>query len=216
MKSTFLFAALLSASIGLAQSFEGTISFKMYTKTDTTLNMYSVKGDAVKLDQYGKKSGKVEGSMVFDLKAKSVKLVNPARKVWSTQKNEVPATITGSPKVEVTKNTKTLQGLKCTEYIVTNEAENTKISYWIYKPDAKGSKFEFFSPVVNVLNRKDKQSTYWRQIKDLPAGSMPMLSIETSIKDGKQVTKLETIKVEKKTVDASTLTVPADYKKYEG
>lgn len=186
----------------------------MYTKSDTTVNIYNVKGNAVKLDQLGKKSGKVEGSMIFDLSAKSVKLTNPARKVWSEQKNEVPATVKGTPKVEVTKNTKTILGLKCTEYIVTDDAENTKISYWIYKPSGKGPKFEFFTPVVNILNRKDKQSTYFKQIKDLPAGSMPLLSIESTL-DGKQVTKLETTKVDKKTVDAATLTVPADYKKFE-
>jgi hypothetical protein len=213
-KLNLLIGALSVCAIGLAQPFEGCITFKMYSKSDTTTNIYNVKGNAVKLDQLGKKSGKVEGAMVFDLAAKTVKLMNPSRKVWSDQRSEIPATVKGTPTVEKTANIKTLQGLKCTEYIVSDAAENTKISYWVYSPDKKGPKFDFFMPLVQILNRKDKASTYWKQIKDLPAGSMPLLSVETTM-DGKHVGKLETIKVEKKTLDAASVSIPADYKKYE-
>jgi hypothetical protein len=43
---------------------------------------------------------------------------------------------------------------------------------------------------------------------------MPMLSFETTL-DGAAVSKLEVIKVDKKTIDASQVSVPADYKKFE-
>ena len=76
-------------------------------------------------------------------------------------------------------------------------------------------KFDFFIPVLNLLTRKDKQSLYWKEIKNLPAGSMPMMSVETTLSDGKQVTKLQMTKVQRKALKAATLTVPADYKKFE-
>ena len=54
--------------MAVAQSYEGSIEFKMETAKDTTTNIYYVKGNTVKLDQIGRKSGKVEGSFIFDIK----------------------------------------------------------------------------------------------------------------------------------------------------
>lgn len=188
----------------------------MIQKNDTTVNVYHVKNPNIKLDQLSKKSSKVEGSFVFDLTARTVKFINPTRKIWGQQKNDVAPVIKGTIKVEKTPNTKTLLGkYKCTEYVVSDADENTKISYWVYTPDAKkGTKFDFFIPMVELWNRKDKASIYWRQIKDLPAGSMPMLSVETTM-DGKPVGRLEMQKIEPKKIDAAALAIPADYKKFE-
>jgi hypothetical protein len=69
--------------------------------------------------------------------------------------------------------------------------------------------------MVKAWNRKDKQSVYFNQIKDLPKGSMPLLSEEKSISDGKTISKLEVSKMTKGGIDASKLSIPSDYKKYE-
>ncbi|MBC7862668.1 MAG: DUF4412 domain-containing protein [Bacteroidia bacterium] len=216
MKKAALFLSALSISaLSFAQVFEGSIAFKMEKKTDTTRHTYFVKGNLVKLDEKGKKTGKEEGSFIFDLTAKTVKFLNPQRKVWGEQKNEILPAIKGTAVVEKTKNVKTLVGYKCTEYTVTCADENKKISYWIYSPDKKGKKFDFFAPMIELWKRKDPASTYWLQIKNLPAGSMPMMSIETNISDGKQTGKLEVLKVEAKVIPASEVSVPAEYKKFE-
>ncbi len=65
------------------------------------------------------------------------------------------------------------------------------------------------------MNRKDKQSIYFNQIKDLPKGSMPLLSEERTISDNKLVSKLEVSKINKSVIDASKLAIPAEYKKFE-
>ena len=49
-----------------AQPFNGTIDFKYHKGNDTLNNVYIVKDQVIKLVQYGKKSGTVEGSFVFD------------------------------------------------------------------------------------------------------------------------------------------------------
>lgn len=209
MKKIIASIALFASATAFAQ-FEGSIEFRMETKKDTTANIYYVKGNNVKLDQIGKKSGKVEGSFVFDLAGKSIKFVNPARKVWGDHKSETPPTIQGTCEVTKQKTTKMVAGKMCTEYVVKNTAENTQIVYWI-----ASEKYDFFVPLVKLWNRKDKQSIYFNQIKDLPKGAMPMLSIETSL-DGKAVmSKLEVTKIEKKAIDAATVSVPSDYKKFE-
>lgn len=210
MKKIILSIALFAFTTVAFAQFEGSIEFRMETKKDTTTNIYYVKGNNVKLDQIGKKSGKVEGSFVFDLAAKSIKFVNPARKVWGDHKSETPPTINGTCEITKVKTTKMVAGKMCTEYVVKNSAENTMITYWV-----ASEKYDFFVPLVKLWNRKDKASIYFNQIKDLPKGSMPMLSIETTLDGKTNVGKLEVIKIEKKSIDAATVTVPADYKKFE-
>lgn len=206
--SAFILAFFL-ANVTFAQ-FEGNIEFKWETKKDTTINIYRVKGNNVKLDQLGKKSGKVEGSFVFDLGSGSIKFVNPARKVWGDHKSETPPVTKGSCEVVKGKNSKTIAGKKCVDYVVKNTEENTMITFWITQ-----EKFDFFIPLVKLWNRKDKQSVYFNKIEGLPKGSMPMLSVETTM-DGKLISRLEVTKIEKRTLDMATVSVPADYKKYEG
>jgi hypothetical protein len=209
MKKLKLFIASFAFTTAAFAQFEGTLEFRMETKKDTTTNVYYVKGNNVKLDQIGRKSGKVEGSFVFDLSDKKIKFVNPARKVWGDHKSETPPAIKGACEVTKGKGSKVVCGKKCVDYIVKNTEENTTITYWI---SSEG--FGFFSPLVQLWNRKDKQSVYFNQIKDLPKGSMPMLSTETDLA-GAPVSKLEVIKVDKKAIDAAQVSVPGDYKKFE-
>jgi len=208
----FLLTATISACTILvnAQGFNGTIDFKYATVKDTTNNVYVVKDKVVKLDQYGKKSGNIEGSFIFNLGESSIKFVNPKRKVWGDHKSETPPIIKG--KCEVIKGTgsKTVQGIKCTDYTVKNVEENTAITYWIAT-----DKFDFFIPVLKLWNRKDKQSVYFAQITGLPPGAMPLISEEKHINDGKGVTRLEVVKITKKTPDEVSVQVPADYTKFD-
>ncbi len=209
-KIKLLAAGLTLSVMAVAQSYEGSIEFKMETTKDTTTNIYYVKGNDVKLDQIGRKSGKVEGSFVFNLATNEIRFVNPVRKVWGEHKSETAPMIKGTCVSSKGTNTKMVQGQKCTEYIVKNTDENTQITYWI----APG-KYDFFMPLVKAWNRKDKQSIYFNQIKDLPKGSMPLLSEEKQISDGKLISKLEVSKMSKGGVDPSKLAIPADYKKFE-
>src|SRR5688500_12796690 len=118
---------LMAPVIMSAQSFNGTIEFKQFTTKDTINMIYYVKDKAVKLDQFGKKTGAVEGSFVIDLNANTIKFMNPKRKVWGEHKSDTPPIIKGACESSKTKNTKTIQGIKCTEYIVKNTEENTTI-----------------------------------------------------------------------------------------
>lgn len=208
-KSVLALTLLLSANFLMAQ-FGGSIEFKYFTQKDTTNNVYLIKDQTVKLDQYGRKSGSVEGSFIFDLNSKTIRFVNPKRKVWGEHKSETAPVIKGECVVSKGAGSKTLQGVKCSEYLVKNAEENTVITYWI----AQG-KYDFFIPLLRLWNRKDKQSIYFNQIKDLPAGSMPLLSEEKQISDGKVVTRLEVTKINKAAVEASRMSIPSEYKKFE-
>lgn len=211
MNKIKLLVATLSLSVmAIAQSFEGSIEFRMETSGDTTTNIYYVKGNNVRLDQIGRKSGRVEGCFLFDLSSKEIKSLSPVRKVWTEHKSETVPVIKGTCVSTKGANTKMIQGQKCTEYIVKNTEENTQITYWIIS-----GKYDFFASMVKLWNRKDKQSIYFNKIKDLPKGSMPMMSEEKLISSGAVITKLEVTKLTKSKIEDSKLTVPDDYKKFE-
>ncbi len=193
-----------------AQGFSGTIEFRYTTQKDTTLNVYSVKNQKIRLDQYSKRDKGIEGSFLFDLVAKEIKFLNPKRKLWGYQKSETPQVVRGECVVNKGTTTKIIAGTKCVEYVVKNSAENTVVTYWITE-----GKYEFFTSMVKLWNRKDKQSIYFLQIKDLPAGAMPMLSEEKQLTDGKLLTRLEVVKVGQAAPADALLDVPAGYQKFD-
>jgi hypothetical protein len=180
----------------LAQ-FSGSVEFKSYTPRDTTLNTYWVKDKKIRLDQYDKKDNTIEGSFIFDLDAKTVKFVNPKRKVWGYQKSEVPPVMKG--KCDISNGAaKTINGVKCNEYIVKNTEENTVITYYVASEN-----YDFFIPMMELWNRKDKQSIYFGKIEGLSKGSMPVMSEERQISDNKMISKSEITKVNKSDVAQS-------------
>ena len=192
-----------------AQSFEGVIEFKKASTIDTTNYIYYVKDNMVRIDEIGTKSHKVEGSFIIDLDAKTMKSLNHERKLYMDQPTPAAPTIKGTCSVKKGQNVKNLQGYKCVEYIVTNNDENTQISYYI----ADG-KFSFFDKLLRQLNRKDKSSTYYLQIQDIK-NMFPMLSVQTDISTGKETTKLEVTKITKKVVDPTMFEIPKGYNKFE-
>jgi len=206
LSALFGFAAMLIAS---AQSFEGVIEFKKQTTTDTVIYVYYVKGDKVRLDEIGNKSKKVEGSFLIDLKTSSMVALSHDRKMYIEQASGTPATIVGKPEVKKTGNVKTIQGTKCSEYVVKNPDEKAQVTYWM-----AAGKYDFFFKVIKILNRKDKSAVYIQQLTGVD-GMFPFLSIEMNLETNTEATKMEVTKVDKKTVDASKFEIPKDYQKFQ-
>lgn len=212
MRAIIIYAAmLLGMPALLAQPFAGSIEFRYSTQNDTNINVYHVKNNLVKLDQYSKKGNNtIEGSFLFDLQAKEIRFLAPKRKLWGKQKSDTPQLISGQCVVTKGKNVKTIAGQKCTEYIVKNTDENTVITYYIAH-----DKFNFFVPMLKLWNRKDKQAIYFGQIKDLPEGSMPMMSEERQLDNNRILTKLEVIKITRTPPTDDTFAIPKDYSKVD-
>lgn len=192
----------------VAQSFEGVIEFRKGTTTDTTNYVYFVKGNKVRIDEIGSRSKKVEGSFLVSLDSKTMMSINHERRLYMDQPTPSNPVIKGSCTVTKGQNVKNLQGYKCSEYIVTNNSENTIITYWL----AEG-KFSFFDKLLRQLNRKDKASVYFLQIPDTKE-MFPMLSVQTDLR-GKEVGRLEVSKIVKKIVDPSEFAIPKGYAKFE-
>ncbi len=211
MKKILVVTFILCGISGIfAQGFAGSIEFKYITQKDTTSNVYHVKNKLVKLDQFSRKGNNVEGSFLFDLTANEIKFLNPKRKLWGKQRSETPQIIKGVCNVTKTGTTKKVAGVKCNEYVVKNTEENIVVTYWIAE-----EKFNFFIPLIKLWNRKDKQSMYFGQIKGLPEGSMPLMSEEKQLTDGKLLTKLEVQNINSKAPDDAAFAIPAGYTKFD-
>ncbi len=192
----------------VSQSFEGVIEFKKASHTDTTSYIYYVKDNNVRVDEIGSRSHNVEGSFLVDLSAKTMKSLNHERKLYMEQPTPADPIIKGTCSSKKGQNVKNLQGYKCQEYIVTNNTENTIITYWL----AEG-KFTFFEKLLHQLNRKDKASVYFLQIPDTK-NMFPMLSVQTDT-NGKETGRLEVTKITKKSIPANTFEIPKGYNKFE-
>ena len=192
-----------------AQSFEGTIEFKKHTTTDTVNYIYYVKGDKVRLDEIGSKSKKVEGSFLIDLKTNQMLSLSHERKLYIEQASGTPAVVNGKPDVKKTGNVKTIQGMKCNEYVVKNDEEKVQVTYWL----ASG-KFDFFAKLLKILNRKDKSAVYFGLLTGVE-GMFPFLSSQINLETGKEEVKMEVTKIDKKAVGADMFEVPKDYQKFQ-
>ncbi len=211
MKKLFLSAlfAFTGMCIASAQSFEGVIEFKKQTTSDTVNYIYHVKGDKVRLDEIGNKSKKVEGSFIIDMKTNSILSLSHERKLYLEQPAGTPAVMKGKADVKKTGNTKTIQGIKCTEYVVANPEEKVQVTYWM-----ASNNYDFFFKLLKVLNRKDKSALYVQQITGAE-GMFPFLSSQVNLESNKEEVKMEVTKVEKKNVDEAKFEVPKDYQKFQ-
>ena len=197
-----------SSAMAFAQPFEGTIEFKRITDTDTTNYIYYVKGTQVRIDEIGGKSHKAEGTYLIDMDAKTIHALNHERRLYMEQPTPPVPNTKGTFSVKKGQTPKNLQGYKCTEYTITNNEENTQITYWL----ADG-KFSFFEKLLRQLNRKDKSSVYFLQLPDIK-NTFPMLSVQQSL-DGKEQVRLEVTKITKKEVDPALFELPKGYSKFE-
>jgi hypothetical protein len=196
------------SSLAIAQSFQGTIEFKKVSVTDSTNYVFFVKEPNVRIDELGTSSHGAEGTFLVNLKDKTMKSLNHDRKLYIDQQTPPPAVYKGSFIVTKGSDLKVLQGYKCTAYTVTNNEEDTQITYWLAK-----DKFGFFLKLLHQLNRKDKSSIYFLQIPDTK-NKFPMLSIQRDLQ-GNQSIRLEVTKIAKKEIDSKVFALPAGYSKME-
>src|SRR5687768_11718041 len=96
--------------------------------------------------------------MLVDLIAKKVTALNADRKIYMDINNKKPE-VKGKPEVNKTSSTKKVAGMDAKVWTVTNKDEATEVSYSV----ASGN-FDFFIPLLESLNRKDKSAVYFQQI----------------------------------------------------
>ncbi len=193
-----------SALLSSAQNFGGIIEFKKQTGKDISNYVYYVKGDKVRIDEFTAGTRTISGTFIVDTKAGTMIFLDPDRKLWGSRAQKgLPVAAAGCV-VTSTKEMKEMFGYKCTEQVVKNVTDSTQISYYI----APG-KFTFFTPMMKLLNRQEKLSTYFFALT-LKDGYMPLLAIEKNL-NGVEKGRLEVTRLEEKMLDDGMFSIPKDY-----
>lgn len=197
-------AVLVSAS-SFAQ-FAGEIDFTKKVGSIEVNYKYFVSGDNVRVEEIN--DGAVEGVQLMDLSKGTMLAVSPERKMYMEVPNKRPA---AELTVEVSKTgkTKTINGFKCEQIIVTCQDKDRKIDYWVAKGD-----YNFFIPMLKTLNRKENQSMFYLEIPGMD-GYFPMLSTEYTLSNGQVVSELSAGTITKKSVSSDMFAVPAGFSKFE-
>lgn len=198
-------SAILVTATSFAQ-FAGEIEFMKKVGSIEVHYKYYVSGDNVRVEEIT--DGAIEGVQLMDLKEGTMLAVSPERKMYMEVPNKRPAS---DLDVEVNKTgkTKTINGFKCEEIIVTCQDKDRKIVYWVAKGD-----YDFFIPMLKTLNRKENQSMFFMEIPGMD-GYFPMLSVETTLSDGTQVSELTAGKITKKKIANDMFEVPSGFSKFE-
>ncbi len=204
-KIKFLFSVFTALTvISSAQNFGGVINFKKQSGTVPTNCTYYVKGDKVRFDEYKPGTKTLAESFIMDIKAGTMIYMDPARKLFGTQKQSGNSIAAAGCMVTTTKDMKDFLTYKCTEQLVKNVGDSTQIDFLI----APG-KFAFFMPMLKMINSREKFSTYYLAMTN-PDGSMPVLAIMKDLK-GVEKERMEVTKIESKVVTDDVFNVPADY-----
>ena len=199
---SFLFTG--SAIFSSAQNFGGIISFNKQSGSVPVNCVYYVKGDKVRFDEFKPGTKTAAESFIMDIKANTMIFIDPARKLFGTQKQVGTSAAAAGAIAAPTKTIKDILGYKCTEQVVKNMSDSLQIDFFL----APG-KFAFFMPMVKLINSHEKFSTYFFAMT-VPEGSMPILAIETDLK-GVEKERMEVTKIESKVVADDVFAVPAGY-----
>jgi len=189
-----------------AQSFEGVIEFTKTTGPIVVTYKYIVKGDHIRIEEIGAQ-GEIQGVFLVDTHDRSVQALSPERKLYMDVPNlRLPKDV--NVQVNKTDEMQIINGYQCEKWVVSSDEEDRIIEYWVANDE-----FDFFIPLLETLNRKDKLSVFFLQIPDA-VGVFTMLGMETKL-DGTEVTKLEVTKIERTENRTAIFEIPPNYNKFE-
>ena len=187
-----------------SQSFEGKIYFLKASLTDTSHYTYLVKGSKMRVDEMDK-SGSTLQSLLIDLEKKEMTAMSPVRKMYMPfPVKQFILESTDNFKIERKKGKKQILNYSCKNRIIENTKDSITIEYWI-----ANDHFNFFIDFLKISNTSDKSALYYLQFSDIE-GSFPMLSVEKDY-TGKEILRLEVLKIEKMNLDQQLFTIPFDY-----
>lgn len=204
--ATFVATAMLGSMAFATGPFQGMIKFTKTIGPVTANYVYYVKGDKVRVEELGD-NGEVQGIMIIDTKSNTVKALSPERQMYIDVPNKRPARET-EVYVQKTGKTETINGYNCSEVKVSGKSDGREVTYWVADDD-----FDFFIPMLNTLNRKDKLAVYFMNIPDLE-GVFPMVGVERKT-DGVELSKLQVVEMNKSELDNTMFEIPSNYTKFE-
>lgn len=198
--------AMLILSFTANAQFEGKIEFTKTIGPVTANYTYFVKGNLVRVEELGE-NGELQGIMIVDSDANTVTALSPERKMFIEVPNgRAPKEV--DVNIDKTSNTKMIDGVNCTEWVVTCQGDGREAAYWVAEGD-----YHFFVPMLNTLNRKDKLAVYYNLIPDVN-GYFPLEGVERKL-NGTEISRLQVNNISRGKQPDYLFAIPEGYSKFE-
>ncbi len=201
-----LFAVSFAVS---ASDFEGVINMVRQSHYDTVYYQYYVKGNQVRIDEYGKDDA-IRNVLLVHLEERKVYAINTEKKLFkelSANDEQIQSNFENYT-IQKTQNKKVINGFACYQWRVRNEQRNSEIAYWVTK-----NGFDFYDRLLDVIRSFDNTSMFFRAIQDTN-GFFPVLVVErTLVRYEKE--RLIVTAIEHKPVDIEVFVIPEDFRHFD-
>ncbi len=183
--------------------FSGIINFVEKSIFDTaSYNMYISKHN-VRLDKI--RNNNILETTIINLLNKDMVALNHVKKLYSKfNVNNVQPEYNEQIKIIKTNNEKSILGIKCKQWRVKNEKENTEVTYWV-----DSSNYGFYYYFIKLWNPTYKPNRYF-QLIPFSFNCIPLEIVERNllreIKTNIVITNLE-----RKTLDSTLFIIPKNY-----
>ena len=189
--------------------FEGIITFKKETLSDTSFFEYFIKDEFVRINKLSK-NRKLLTYKIINMKTGTVSIIKPSKKLY-IQKPVAKTNIENAQdldNVEIEKrdNFKYIGKYKCYQWIVTDKKKKTVITYWM-----SDCSYDYYYKLISFSS--DKFYKYFRQMPKLN-GTIPLICEERSLLRTKRMTFSAISIVEKKIKDEN-FKIPSGYSIFE-
>jgi len=206
-------------------AFEGAITAKMFTGDQPIEIRYAIKGARTRIETQLSRGSAQMGVMLMDMSSSTQTMLIPQTKTYMTmnwgemaEKMAKGKDTSGDfPKVTSTGKTETVAGLTCQHWLVGDEQNmDVCMAKGLGYFGGGGQSGGIFDQLKNLaLGEKIKAQIAANPefAKFVEGGAFPLKIAQ--IENGQSKTMMEVTGVERKSLDDSLFTVPADYKKME-
>jgi hypothetical protein len=221
-------SASSSSAIGGGSPFEGTVTARMSGGDQSAEIRYAIKGSRTRLEMMASKDSSKTAVMLMDMSSGTQTTLIPQSKMYMTINwGEVAEEITKNagkdpsgnfPKVTPTGKTETVAGLSCEHWLLGDKQDTDMclakgMGYFGFGGQSDGG-------ILGKLKNLAMREKFKAQLdanpefaKFVEGGAFPLKM--DHVENGQTKTIMEVTSIERKSLDDSLFTVPADYKKME-
>jgi Domain of unknown function (DUF4412) len=198
------------AGNAFADGFEGVVHFQSTRDGKVREYDYLIKGDKVRIEVEGEENRQV--NVILDWEHKKTILLMPERKMVMEmpmkEEGETDRSASGEKSLSFTRTgkTETILGHTCEHLLVKAEDSETEIC------GVKGMGHYAGMHRPRMGGSSEGAPAWAKELKE--QGFFP-LRVVTKGSDGRETSRLEATKVEKKTLDPGLFAAPADYQKFD-
>ena len=214
-------------AIGGGAPFEGTVTAKMFGRGQPAEFRYAIKGNRGRFEVMNSRDSSKTPVVLMDMSSRTQTTLVPQSKMYMTTnwgeiakemtKNAVKESSGDFPKVISTGKTETIAGVSCEHWLLGDKQDMDwckakGMGYFVFGGQSDG--------ILDILNNLAMSEKIKAQLaanpefaKFVEGGAFPLKMAK--IENGQWKTMMEVTSIERKSLDDSLFTVPADYKKID-